>query len=140
MNRRIRWTAGVAGVSSGVVILTAVFAAPKPKDSEPGPPMSDEQVRAVLADKGELTWADGQYRLKAKAVEGKNLVNIELAVTDKGKVVSTLTAPTVRIRVNRDKETMTLFVEEGHVEKAGVTIDLRDQTLDVPAPRQGKRP
>ena len=32
--------------------------------------MSDEQVRTILKEKGELSWADGQYRLKAKKVEG----------------------------------------------------------------------
>jgi hypothetical protein len=138
--RRTRAVAGLVGAAVGAVCLTAVFAAPGAKDPAPGPPMSDEQVRSTVQEKGELTWADGRYRLKAKKVEGKDLVDAELTIRDGEKVRTTITARTVRVRVDRDKATMAVYIDEAEFTTPDGPGFMRNQEYDFPAPRQGKRP
>jgi hypothetical protein len=140
MTRRVRWIAGVLAAAVGAAFLTAVVAAPGPKESEPGPPMSEDQVRSAALEKDGLTWADGKYRLKAKKADGKDLVEAELTVRDGGKVRSTVTARTVRVVVDRDKATMTVFIDEAEFTTPDGPGFLRNQEFDLPAPRQGKRP
>jgi hypothetical protein len=138
--RRTRAVAGLVGAAVGAVCLTAVFAAPGAKDPAPGPPMSDEQVRPAVQETGELTWADGRYRLKAKKVEGKDLVDAELTIRDGEKVRTTITARTVRVRVDRDKATMAVYIDEAEFTTPDGPGFMRNQEYDFPAPRQGKRP
>ena len=101
--------------------------------------MTDEEVRAALADTGELRWADGEYRLKVKKVDGKDLLDVELTVWNGPKLVSTLKAKLARVRMDREKETMKFYVDEGVFTKNDVEVLYRGQQWDLPAPRQGKR-
>jgi hypothetical protein len=123
------------------LLLSASLSAPLPKEPEPGPPMSVEQILAVLKDKGELTWSDGLHRLKVKKVDQLALIDFELQTFKDGKVVKTLKAKTGRIRLCEDPTLIRLFFDEGTLVKKGEEeAELFNQDFELPAPRTGKRP
>jgi hypothetical protein len=119
--------------------IAFILAAPDTKDPPPGPPMSEEQLLALLKEKGELTWANGDLRIKAK-VEGHDLIDVELEYRVKGEVDRTLKSPRMRIKVDEKAKTLTIFCEELKIVGNGTEAELRKQEFELPAPRQGKRP
>jgi hypothetical protein len=134
-------------LATGVVVaivaasLTALFAAPTLKDPPPGPPMTAEQLRAALKDKGSITYADGLYRLAVGKVDGLDLLDLELRKVEGGKVVSKLTSPRARlVSVDLKAGTMRLLFSEMKVVTGDMEMEGWNQEYDFPAPRQGKRP
>lgn len=102
--------------------------------------MSEEQIREVINEKGELAWADGQFRLKVKKVEGRDLLYAELIVMEDGKVRSTVKARLARVRVKPDQALLYFYVDEAEITTREWTVTVRSQEWDLPAPRQGKKP
>ena len=141
MMRRGRLISGLIALSVGAASLTALFAAPRLKDPPPGSPMTEEQIRAVLADKGSITYAEGMYRLTAAKIDGIDLIDLEFRKVEGGKVVYKLTSPLARIRsVDSTAGTMRLAFTEMKVVRGDDEIQAWGQEHDFPAPRQGKRP
>jgi hypothetical protein len=141
MMRPSRFVAGLVLAGAGAVSLAVVVAAPRPKDSPPGAPMTAEQIRAALKDKGSITYADGQYRLSVGRIDGTDLVDLEFRTIEDGKVVYQLTSPRALI-VSVDSEAGTMRLRFGRMKvvRGEVEIEAVHQEHEFQAPRQGKRP
>jgi hypothetical protein len=131
---------GLAGIA-GALLLPRLLGAPRPKDPPAGPPMSAEEFRDALKEKGELTWANGTLRIKVKKVEGPDLLDVTLLTIKDGKVVSTLTAPVVQIPLV-DRETGNMFIRchNATMLREDWEATFAVQEWEIPAARKGNKP
>jgi hypothetical protein len=122
-----------------LLFSAALLANPAPKDPPPGPPLTEEQILDILKTKGELAWADDQYRLKVKKVDGLDLVDFELRYVNTEKKNLTLKGRTGRIRIGRESAKLKLYFDEVTVLKDDVEATFYGAEWEFPAPREGKR-
>jgi hypothetical protein len=124
------------------LVSAMLTAAPMPKEPPLAPPMSEEQILDVMKGKGELSWAEGQYRLRMKNVDGLDLVDFEFRFLDGER--KTLTLKGRKGRIKMDRENMKLIFiffifDEGTVLKGEDEPIFYGQEWEFPAPREGKR-
>lgn len=131
--------AGIVPLMQMLLFSVALLANPAPKDPPPGPPLTEEQILEVLKTKGELAWADDQYRLKVKKVDGLDLVDFELRYVNTEKKNLTLRGRTGRIRIERESAKLEFYFDEGTVLKGDVESTFYVAEWEFPAPREGKR-
>jgi len=131
----------IAGLA-GATLRPGLVAAPLPKDPPQGAPMTTEQICAIVGEKGELTWANGTLRIKAKKVDGRDLMQAELQSLENGKIEWNLVTQSVRIhKVDREAGTVFLRFDQGKVTKGETEIEYHaTQEWMLPAPRQGSKP
>jgi hypothetical protein len=121
-----------------ILFSAALLANPGPKDPPPGPPLKEEQILESLKTKGELAWADDQYRLKVKNVDGLDLVEFELRFVDSERKSLTLKGRTGRLKIDREKAKLLFYFDEGTVLKGKDEHMYFGQEWELPAPREGK--
>jgi hypothetical protein len=131
--------AGIVPLTHGILFSALLLANPAPKDPPPGPPLTEERILEVLKTKGELAWADDQYRLKVKKVNGLDLVDFELRYVNSEKKNLTLKGRTGRIRIERESAKLKFYFDEGTVLKDDMEATFYGAEWEFPAPREGKR-
>jgi hypothetical protein len=101
--------------------------------------MSEEQVYATLKEKGELTWANGCFRIKVNKVDDRDLIDVELRSLKPGEA-SILVAPKAQIReIDRQAGTMLILFYDAKITRGELEIEIAAGEWDYPAPRQGSR-
>ena len=123
-------------MQTALLITASLWGASDPKDSVGGQLLTTDQLLGVLKEKGELTWAGGEYRMMSRKVDGPDVLGLVLERREDGKVVFTLSAKTARLTADSKRQKLRVFFEEGEVDNKFGKSFLFDQEVDFPPPRQ----
>lgn len=123
--------------SRGRVCLSAVLIAATAQscsgEGKDGKELSQEELLAVLKTTGEFKQPDGTYVIKAKRVDGRNLVGVEVVFVSTTGTKVKVSSESALLKIN-DRKQLELVFDECEVEDQGRRLTMIRQQYTFPAP------